>query len=112
MALGIEIRKEDPETKKLVNALNHGISHSIALCERAFLAALQGGCQVPIGAYTEVKDGRLSLEGLIASPNGERVIRNKISGPIDRSVKIGEELGKMLLDMGGKEILESIRTAG
>ena len=107
--LGIEIRKGDPETEQLVRILDHQASHQTALCERAFLAELQGGCQVPIGVWTEVKGGKLSLEGLIASIDGGKVVLDKISGGLERGPDLGKELGKKLLGMGGKQILESIR---
>jgi hydroxymethylbilane synthase len=111
-SLAIEVRKSDSETGSIVKALNHGVSYAVALCERAFLAALQGGCQVPIGALAEASEGTLFLEGVIVSLQGDKVVRDKTSGHIDRSVDLGDELGKRLLGKGGKEILESIRSHG
>ena len=108
-ALAVEIRTDDRETGSLVQILDHEPSHRAALCERAFLRTLQGGCQVPVGAFAEVEEDSIILEGLIASPDGKYLIRDVLSGPKGAPDQVGNDLAKKLLNLGGGVILEAIR---
>jgi hydroxymethylbilane synthase len=80
--------------------------------ERAVLASLGGGCQVPIGAHGRIDGDRLDLVALVASPDGARVIRMNASGPAHCHLAIGEDLGRRLLEAGAREILEEVYRAG
>jgi len=79
-------------------------------CERALLNKLGGGCQVPIGASAEVRNGRLHLEGVVADPDGSRVIRE--SGDGNDPVQLGERVADALLRRGGEDILETVYGQG
>jgi len=108
-ALGIEIRSEDKELKELLFKALH--SPETALCvtaERSFLRIMEGGCQVPLGAYAYLKDGELFIIGFISDLQGERFYREAMKGPAREANKLGEALAKRLLDLGGREILKEL----
>ena len=105
-ALGIEIREGDVEMRKHLAFLNDADSRAATVCERALLNKLGGGCQVPIGAFAEVKDGKLHLTGVVARPDGSEVLREQQSG--SDPVTLGELVGETLLRRGGDKILEAV----
>ena len=84
-ALAIEIREDDKNIEKIISKLNDTTTYLISIAERAFLETLQGGCQVPIGAFTEIHEGKIILHGLIASLDGKRIVRDKAETVIARS---------------------------
>lgn len=108
-SLCIEIRKNDERIKKIVSRIDDRQTKIAVDCERALLAKLQGGCQVPIGAYAEVQENTVSIEAVISTLDGDHAIRDKHSGPIKQAVKIGEELAQRMLESGGEKILHEIR---
>ena len=109
-ALCIEIRDNDDEVKKIISILNHHETMCEVKTERVLLAKLQGGCQVPIGAHTEIVfPVNLKLEAVVCSLDGTTIIRDSIEGKIDDFADIGYELAYKLLRMGGDTILEEIR---
>jgi hydroxymethylbilane synthase len=104
-ALAIETRAPClPACEKL----NHPPTHIAVTAERALLAALGGGCQVPIGAYATVSGDRLSLQAVVVSPDGVHLVRDRSEGPAADAQRIGRELGEALLAAGADSILESI----
>jgi hydroxymethylbilane synthase len=107
-ALGLEGRRNDQFVKKLVANLEHRPTRVGVNAERAFLARLEGGCQVPIAGHAVVEDNQITLDGLIASVDGQRYVREKLSGPLADSEKMGVELAARLLVAGGKPILDEI----
>ncbi len=108
-ALAVEIRKDDAETAQRIGFLNHAPTRIQADCERAFLEAVQGGCQIPIGIHSRISGGRIFLDALVASVSGDRCIREKVSGPVKQADSLGKALGKKLLSKGGRKILAEIR---
>ncbi len=104
-ALAIETRHDGGEAERLVSKLDHLISRQAVTAERAMLAMLGGGCQVPIGGYAHM-DGSLHLRAIVASPDGSRVIRGTRRGP--DPVQLGEDLGRELLNQGAREILAQV----
>ena len=104
--MGIEIREGDVEMRKHLAFLNDADSRAATICERALLNKLGGGCQVPIGAFAEMKDGKLHLTGVVARPDGSEVLREQQSG--SDPVALGELVGETLLRRGGDKILEEV----
>jgi len=94
-----------------VQSLDHADTHAAVVAERGVLGALGGGCQVPIGAYATVSGGRLQLLGVVASPDGDEVIRGVSEGPIGEALKLGAALGNDLLERGARRILEAVYSA-
>ena len=107
-ALAIETRADDAELKKALAFLCNEETTAATTAERAFLAAINGSCQVPVGVYGRAKDGQLTLSCIIAAPNGSRVFRHKATGPMADCQQIGHEAAKALLDEGGRQILTDL----
>ena len=105
-ALAIETRKEDSTVRQLLGFLNDHAVRAATACERALLNQMEGGCQVPIGAFAEVLNRRLHLEAIVARPDGTKVLRE--SGEGDDPVRLGEAVGKALLRRGGDAILQDV----
>ena len=107
-AVGIECRVDDGDTNALVAPLKHPATWTAVLAERAFLATLQGGCQVPIAAYAELEGGEVALRGLVGSLDGQTMVRGSRRGsPVDAE-SLGIDLAEELLDRGAREILEEV----
>jgi len=107
-ALGIEYRRDRPEMAELLAFLNHPETCAQVAAERGFLTGLDGGCQVPIAAWSRIADGSLTLTGFVAGVNGETPIRLEGSGPVAEAWNIGAELAKRVLAAGGKAILDEV----
>ncbi|MCH7932985.1 MAG: hydroxymethylbilane synthase [Gemmatimonadetes bacterium] len=104
-ALALVTRSEDAETRELVGALNDPDSLAAVSAERTFLEALGGGCQVPIGALGIPYDEKLRLWGLVASPDGRRVVRGDLTGSLADPQVLGHTLAVQLKERGAVEIL-------
>ena len=107
-ALGLEGRVGDSFVQDLVQSLNHPPTRTAVMAERALLDRLEGGCQVPIAAHATLEGDELSLEALIASVDGQCVIRSRLQGPASQGPELGRELAEQLLARGGAEILQTI----
>jgi len=89
-------------------ALDHAPTRAAVMAERGLLAALGGGCQVPIGAHATVENGNLHLLAVVISPDGADYVRAEADGPVAEADRIGRELGWTLLDRGAREILRKV----
>jgi hydroxymethylbilane synthase len=108
-ALGIETREADRETSRLVAALDDEGTRACVTAERSLLRELEGGCQVPLGAWARLGAVGLLLEACVLSPDGKEHLRREQSGPPDDAEKVGRRLGQILLEAGADRIL---RVAG
>jgi len=104
-ALAVECREDDREINDIIFQINHKESSISASAERAFLAELGGGCQVPVGCYARIKKDRINILGLIASTDGREIIREEIDGSVEIHQALGRELALIILNKGGREIL-------
>jgi hydroxymethylbilane synthase len=109
-ALGIEIRKGDSATRQHLSFLDDVDARTATTCERALLNKLGGGCQVPIGASAEMRNGTLHLDALVADPDGSKILRESRDGQDPE--KLGSEVGETLLRRGGDAILEQVYGRG
>ena len=109
-ALGIEIRAGDVTTRQLLNFLDDASARASTTCERALLNKLGGGCQVPIGAAAEVRNGVLHLDAVVANPDGSKILRESRDGNDPET--LGCEVGEILLRSGGDVILEEVYGRG
>lgn len=107
-ALGIEINAYNKFAEEVVSSINDEKTFYEVSAERAFLKALEGGCQVPIAAFGELRNNGLYFEGLVASVDGSILIRSKIKGRKTECEKLGVSLAKSLLKAGAKNILKEI----
>lgn len=105
-ALGIEIREGDKTTREQLSFLDDAAARTATTCERALLNKLGGGCQVPIGAFAEVRNSQIHLEGVVAHPDGSLVLRESRNG--DDPEVLGREVGDALLGRGGDAILQEV----
>lgn len=110
-AVGIECRQNDHELHALLAPLEHAETRIQVLTERAMNRALQGGCQVPIGAYALVQGDEVWLRGLVGSPDGTQVIRDEIRGPLADGEALGHALAQRLLAAGADAILAEVYRA-
>jgi hydroxymethylbilane synthase len=111
-ALGIEICEGDTKTRQHLEFLNDPSARATTTCERALLNRLGGGCQVPIGAFAEMRNGKLHLDAIVADPDGSRLLRESRDGHFNDPERLGNEVGDMLLGRGGDEILEAVYGRG
>lgn len=107
-AVGIECRLDDQRLLKLLEPLNHSDTYDRVLCERAMNLTLQGGCQVPIGSYTELEGDQIWLRALVGEPDGSQVIRGEIRGSRQQAERLGIELAQQLLEQGARDILNKL----
>jgi hydroxymethylbilane synthase len=104
-ALGIETRADDHETLRLVAVLDDPESHSAVTAERALLRELEGGCQVPLGAWARLENGQLRLEAGVFSVDGKEFVRRDLRGRAEAAEKLGVQLGQILIEAGADKIL-------
>ena len=108
-ALGIEGRSGDTFVRSVLNRLDDPATRTTVTAERALLHRLEGGCQVPIAAHATLSgQGRLRLDGLIASVDGKTVIRDAMEGSAEEASSVGVQLAERLLSRGGDRILREI----
>lgn len=110
-ALGIECRPDDAELLALLAPLAHPATALCVRAERAMNRALQGGCQVPIGAYAELHGDEVWLRGLVGSPDGQHILRAERRGPAATAEQLGQSVAEQLLAMGADKILREVYSA-
>lgn len=104
-ALGCEIRKSDEELYKMLQEINHKETYNCVMAERMFLKLLEGGCHIPIGAYGKKVGDDLSITAMVASPDGESILRHTEKGNFEEYLDIGIRLGEEMIRLGAKELL-------
>jgi hydroxymethylbilane synthase len=107
-ALGIECREGDEEVLSLIQAIEDVPTRDRTLAERAFLRELEGGCQVPIGVNTSIEGDNLTLTGMVASLDGQKLVKDTVTGAPSEAEKLGIELAQRLCQQGAQEILAEI----
>lgn len=110
-ALAIEVRADDTAITDLLQPLSSHATTIATLGERALLRHLEGGCQVPIGAYGRIENNEFTLDAMIGSLDGKKIVRGKIHGTLENAEKLGEQLAKILLESGGDTILKEVRSS-
>ena len=106
-ALVAECRADDVHTLELLATIDDANTRAAVMAERAFLRGLGGGCQLPIAAYAEVRANELHLRGLVAAPQGGRMIRAAIGGEADDAESLGTQLAEHVMANGARELMES-----
>lgn len=107
-ALGIEIKSSNTMAEKVLRSIHDENTYSAVLAERALLKKLEGGCQVPIGAFAEVRKNGLYLTGLVASLNGDLTLKKTLRGSKKNAEQLGKQLASDLIKAGAKKILKEI----
>jgi hydroxymethylbilane synthase len=109
--IGIECRNADARTRELLRPLEDPGTRRVLEAERAFAERLGGSCQSPIAAHAQLHAGQLSLIGLVAEPDGSRLLRDSIQGSEGQAASLGRLLAERLLAAGAADLLERLRTA-
>jgi hydroxymethylbilane synthase len=109
--IGIECRADDSSTRNALHALDDAATRTAVEAERAFARRLAGSCQSPIGAYARMDRDQLRLDGLVAEPDGSRLLRDSITGSSRNPRLLGEQLAERVLAAGAGELLQRLRSA-
>ena len=109
--IGIECRRSDADTLAWLRALEDPATRTVMEAERAFAARLGGSCQSPIAAYAELDARGITLRGLVAEPDGSRLLRDTASGDAQRPAALGLELAERMLTAGAGPLLERLRAS-
>jgi len=104
-ALALECRADDAVTRMLLAGLDDRATHQAVLAERAFLRSMGGGCQVPMGAWAQVRDATLTLRAAVLSPDGMRRIEAELSGNPNEAEPLGQQCAGELLQRGARDLL-------
>jgi hydroxymethylbilane synthase len=107
-AIAVEARLKDTDVAELLAALDDAETRTSSIAERALLAALQGGCQVPLGAWARMERGELVMEACVCSVDGVQYIKERTSGSAEQAAQLGEQLAQQLLRAGALEILQTV----
>lgn len=107
--MGVEIRSDDAPLKEMLQKLNDENTQICVTAERSFLRRLEGGCQVPIGAYAFLKDDKIFLEGMAGSADGSVNLRDSVSGEKENAAELGVRLAQNLVAKGADRLLERTR---
>jgi hydroxymethylbilane synthase len=107
-AIAVECRLKDTEAADLLAPLDDAESRTAILAERALLAALQGGCQVPLGAWARIERGELILDACVCSVDGSQYVKQRTTAPPDQAPQLGEHMARLLIEAGAQSILEEV----
>ncbi len=108
-AIAVEIRENDTAIEEVVKALHCEKTYQKITAERSFLNELEGGCQIPIGAYASIDDDEIEVTGLVALTDGSKELRATERGKSIDAQKIGRKLAHKIITLGGNEILTQVR---
>ncbi len=111
-AIAVEMRAVDPRVEEIIQVINDDKTQIEVEAERSFLAELEGGCQVPIAAIAAMEGNSLILKGLVVSLDGQDILCAEMTGSKEQPARLGQELGRSLLDSGAGRILDGIRQMG
>ena len=107
-AVGIECRSDDERVKALLAPLEHTETRIRVLAERAMNRRLEGGCQVPIGAYALVNGEQVHIRGLVGAVDGSEILRDEVSGSVENAEQLGIQLAEQLLAQGADKFLAEV----
>jgi hydroxymethylbilane synthase len=107
-ALGVQARLKDSEIADALAPLDDLETRQSIVAERSLLAALEGGCQVPLGAWARFERGELAIDAVVCSPDGVQHVRQRATAPPDQARELGQRVAQMLIDSGAREILEEV----
>jgi len=107
-ALGVECRASDVETSSALENLDDAETRAAIVAERTLLSVLQGGCQVPLGAWARIERGDLVLDACVCSIDGLQYVKQRDTAPPDQARALGERMAQLLIDAGAQNILEQV----
>ena len=107
-AIAVECRLKDAEAGDLLAPLDDAETRTAIIAERALLAALQGGCQVPLGAWARVERGEFVLDACVTSVDGSQYVKQRATAPPDQAAQLGQHMARILIEAGAQNILEEV----
>lgn len=107
-ALGVQARLKDHDIADALAPLDDYETRQSIVAERALLAALEGGCQVPLGAWARFERGELIIDAVVCSPDGAQHIRQRATAPPEQARELGARLAQILIESGAREILQEV----
>ena len=110
-AIAVQARLKDADLSDALAPLDDNETRQSIVAERALLGALQGGCQVPLGAWARFERNELAMDAVVCSPDGRNYIRQRAAGPADQPRELGQRLAQLLIDAGAGTILEEVYRA-
>lgn len=108
-ALAIEVRSDDDELLDVLSRISDSNTWAEITAERALLATLEGGCQVPMGALARVSGDTLTLSACVCSLDGEKIIRTEVRGPVSDAHALGEDVAARLREAGAESLIHARR---
>jgi hydroxymethylbilane synthase len=108
--IGIECDEARGELRELLAALEHAGTRMTTLAERAVAATLGADCQSPVASFATIADGILTIDALVASTDGRRILREQSTGPTSDAEAVGTEVAARLLEQGAGDILAEVRS--
>ncbi len=109
-ALCVETRENDPDISGIMAQLNHPDTQVCVTGERAFLKQIEGSCHIPVACYARIQDQIISMTAVVASEDGKTLVKEHALSPADKVIESGRELAMLVLEKGGKTILEQLNT--
>jgi len=110
-AIGIEIRESDEFMRHVMEQIGHPETMECVTAERVVMNKLEGGCQVPIGAYARVEGDRMVMDGFVGSVDGVTVLRTQLEGSVEDPIGLGDRMVAALLEVGADKVLAAVRAA-
>ena len=110
-AIAIQCRVKDSEAADVVSRLDDVETRNAIVAERALLKAVEGGCQVPLGAWARVERDQLVMEACVCSADGTQCIRQRVAGSPSQAAELGEQLARLLFENGAQAILQEVSRA-
>ena len=107
-AIAVECRLKDTEAADILAPLDDGETRTAIIAERALLGALEGGCQVPLGAWARIERGELVIEACVCSADGVQYVKQRATATPDQAAQLGEHMARMLIEAGAQAILEEV----
>jgi len=107
-AIAVQCRLKDTEAADLLAPLDDAETRTAVIAERALLAALQGGCQVPLGAWARIERGELLLEACVCSVDGVQYVKQRATASPEQAAQLGEHMARVLIEAGAQSILEEV----
>ena len=107
-AIAVECRLKDTEAAQMLGVLDDAESRNAIIAERALLSALQGGCQLPLGAWARMDRNELVMDACVCSVDGAQYIKQRAAAPPDQAVALGEHIARLLLEAGAQNILQEV----
>jgi hydroxymethylbilane synthase len=107
-AIAAECRAADSASAAILEKLDDAETRAAIVAERALLSVLQGGCQVPLGAWARLERGELVMDACVCSADGAQYVKQRVSGPLEEPKQLGERMAKLLIEAGAEGILEEV----